>query len=83
MTTITIQCPEEVLLSLNNDSGSFGRELTLAAAMKFYELGKLSSGRAADLAGIPRTEFLRRTAEFKAPIWDIDKDEINRDIANA
>ena len=58
MSTIEIQVPEEALISLKLDADSFARELLLLAAAKLFELGKLSSGRAAQLAGISRVEFL-------------------------
>ncbi|MBD3244082.1 MAG: UPF0175 family protein [Chitinivibrionales bacterium] len=83
MVSITIQCPDEVLISLKDNAESFGRDLTLAAAMKFYELGRLSSGRAADLAGIPRVEFLRRAHEFKVPAWDLSEEDIRQDLSDA
>ncbi len=36
---------------------TLGQELCLSAAMKLYELGKLSSGAAAQLASIERVVF--------------------------
>jgi len=83
MTTITIQCPDEVLISLKDDADSFRRDLTMAAAMKFYEMGKLSSGRAAELAGVPRVEFLRRAGEFGVPAWNLTEAEVCKDLGNA
>jgi predicted HTH domain antitoxin len=80
---VTIQCPDEVLISLKTDAASFGRDIALAAAMKLYELGRLSSGRAAQLAGLARVEFLRRAAEFKVPAWDLSEDELRQDARNA
>lgn len=60
MTTrhIAIEVPEIVLLSEKMDEEAFAREVRMLAAVKLYELGRLSSGRAAELAGIPRVEFL-------------------------
>ena len=55
---IMIEVPETVLLAEKTDEASFARELRLLAAIKLYELGRLSSGRAAELAGMPRVEFL-------------------------
>lgn len=83
MTRITIECPDEVLISLKESAESFKRQLALAAAMKFYELGRLSSGRAAELAGLSRVEFLSRAAEFGVPAWDLSEAELRRDLGNA
>lgn len=55
---ITIQIPEKVLLAEKTDAQSFAREIRILAAVKLYEMGRLSSGRAAELAGMSRVEFL-------------------------
>lgn len=39
--------------------------MKILAAVKLYELGRLSSGRAADLAGISRLEFLARLEQYQ------------------
>ena len=41
--------------------------IRLAAAAKLYELGKLSSGRAADLAGLPRSVSYKRWGSMAYP----------------
>jgi predicted HTH domain antitoxin len=46
---IVIDVPEKVLLAEKADESSFARELRVLAAVKLYELGRLSSGRAAEL----------------------------------
>ena len=60
MTTrkIAVDIPESVLLAEKTDEHSFAHELRMLAAVKLYELGRLSSGRAAELAGMARVEFL-------------------------
>ena len=67
MTTrrIVIDVPEKVLLAEKVDESSFARELRILAAVKLYELGRLSSGRAAELAGMPRVEFLLELGRYK------------------
>jgi len=55
---ITIDVPEKVLLAEKVDAATFGRELQILAAVKMYELGRLTSGSAADLAGMNRIAFL-------------------------
>lgn len=63
---ITIDVPEKVHRSEKTDKKSFGRDLRILAAVKLYELGRLSSGRAAELAGMPRVEFLLTLGRYKA-----------------
>ena len=67
MTTrqIVINVPEAVLQAENSDADTFARELCILAAVKLYELGRLSSGRAAELAGMSRVEFLMNLGRYK------------------
>ncbi len=62
---ILVNVPEEVLLAEKTDEANFGRELLMLAAVKLYELGRLSSGRAAELAGMSRVEFLLSLGRYK------------------
>jgi predicted HTH domain antitoxin len=65
MRQIVINVPEEVFASEHTDEAGFGRELCMMAAVKLYELGRLSSGRAAELAGVSRAEFLLNLGRFQ------------------
>lgn len=62
---IIISVPEEFLEGEQMDGTEFARELTLLAAVKLFELGRLSSGRAAKLAGLSRIEFLDALERFR------------------
>ena len=62
---IVINVPEKILLAEKTDAASFAKELRILAAVKLYELGRLSSGRAAELAGMPRVEFLLTLGCYK------------------
>ncbi len=62
---IIVNVPEKVLLAEKTDAASFARELPILAAVKLYELGRLSSGRAAELAGMSRVEFLLALERYK------------------
>ena len=76
---IVIDVPEKVLLAEKKDEADFARELRILAAVKLYELGRLSSGRAAELAGMSRVEFLLELGKYKvfpfeAELRDLEKE---------
>ena len=62
---ILIEIPEKILLAEKTDEKTFARELRILAAVKLYEMGRLSSGRAAELAGMSRIEFLLSLERYK------------------
>jgi predicted HTH domain antitoxin len=62
---ILIDVPEKVLLAEKTDEYTFAQELRMLAAVKLYELKRLSSGRAAELAGMPRIQFLLSLKRYK------------------
>ncbi|MBA3944845.1 MAG: UPF0175 family protein [Herpetosiphonaceae bacterium] len=62
---VVLDIPEKVLLAEKTDEVAFAREVRVLAAVKLYELGRLSSGRAADLAGMPRVEFLLTLGRYQ------------------
>lgn len=80
---LTIPYPEDLLLSLKESPAEFEAEARLLLAVKLYELGKVSTGRAAELAGIPRVEFLFALDRFGLSPIGVDPDEVERDLANA
>lgn len=57
--------------------------MRLAAAMKLYEIHKLSSGAAAQLAGIPRPCFLAKLGDYGIASFRMTGDNIEADATNA
>jgi predicted HTH domain antitoxin len=83
MADVTMPIPEETLIALKLSPEEAGDALRLAAAMKLYELGRLSSGAAAALAGLPRTVFLSKLAEYGINTFQLSEDELKEDLARA
>ena len=53
----------------------------MAAAAKLYELGKLSSGRAAALARVPRVSLRQALARYGIPIFEMTEEELEQEAA--
>jgi predicted HTH domain antitoxin len=83
MRHVTIDIPDETLLALKLAPAGAAQELRLAAAVKLYELGRLSSGAAAQLAGIPRVVFLTKLADYGVPTFRLTEEELRRELENA
>ncbi len=79
MTQLVLDIPDHSLLAFGNSAEQTGKALRLAAAMKLYEIRKLSSGAAAELAGMTRTCFLERLQEFSLPCFDYDVADFARE----
>jgi len=80
MTEIVLRVPEETALLLRVPAAEVGPKLQMAAAAKLYELGELSSGAAARLAGVPRTIFLSRLADYGIDTFRLNENELQRQV---
>ena len=76
MIQLTIDMPEGALAALHQDPRQFVRELRLAAAVKWYEMRRISQGRAAEIAGISRSEFIAALGQFGVSPFQEEADEI-------
>ena len=73
-----------VLAALKKDHQAFSAELRLAAAVKWYELGLVSQGRAAEIAGLSRAEFLAALGRYGvSPFQQGDVNELVSDAREA
>ena len=80
---LTIAYPEDLLLSLKESPEEFEQQARLLLAVKLYEIGKISSGMAARLAGIERVAFLFELNRFGHAVIDTPPEELDQDVENA
>ena len=76
MVELRIEMPEGALAALRTDLEGFGRELRLAAAVTWYDRRLVSQGRAAEIAGISRTEFIGALGRYGVSPFQETADEI-------
>jgi len=50
------------------------------AALKMFELGKITSGKAAELAGMSRAEFLEACGRYRISVFNYPDEEIGEEI---
>jgi predicted HTH domain antitoxin len=79
MSQIVLEVPNESLLALRITPEAAGARLLLAAAVKLFEIGELSSGSAASLAGMPRVVFLSKLADFGLDSFRLTEPELLRE----
>jgi predicted nucleic acid-binding protein len=82
MTTIQMTVPDEILAALRRSPDEVAGELRLAAAMHWYERGVLSQERAAQLAGLDRTDFILALARAGMDAFAVDFRSLRRELSD-
>jgi predicted HTH domain antitoxin len=77
---LIIHLPGEIRQMLNRTSEELARDVRLYAALMLFRQGKLSSGAAAEMAGVPRVMFLDLCAEYDIPVSQITGDDLRKEM---
>ena len=83
MRDITITLPEGLLIETGQTREQFVQEATFLLASKLYELGRLSSGRAASICGLDRVTFLLTLHRVGVTAINLDDRELEDELAYA
>lgn len=73
---VSIELPRSVFSAVRQDPTSFVEEMRLAAAVKWYEMQRVSQAKAAEVAGLSRAEFLSALVRFGVSPFQYDADEM-------
>jgi predicted HTH domain antitoxin len=80
---VTIDLPDDAFSVLRMRPDNFVKEMRLAAAVKWYEMGKISQSKAAELSGISRQEFLDALYRFNVSPFQVTPDELREELSHA
>lgn len=80
MTTLTMELPHTVFSSLRCSPGEFAVEIRKAAAIHWYQKGLLSQEKAAEVAGMDRTDFFLLLASEKVDVFVVDMESLRQEL---
>ncbi len=81
MNTVSINIPESAFPFLGENQDDLGRELLTAAVVKWFELGTISQGKAAEILGLSRTAFLDVLAAYRVSAWQYTKEDLDEEFS--
>jgi predicted HTH domain antitoxin len=80
---LRMDMPETVFSAIRKNPTEFVAEMRLAAAVKWYEMGIISQEKAAEVAGLSRTDFIFSLARFGVSPFQYTADEIEKELQDA
>ena len=83
MVQLTLELPRDVFMALREDLDTFLREMCLAAAVKWYEMQRISQAKAAEIAGLSRPGFLVALGQFEVTPFQVSAGELIAEVQDA
>src|SRR5271166_4496890 len=75
MATVTIEVPDDAFAALRRSPKEFAQEMRVAAAIHWYRRELISQGKAAEIAGLTRREFLEALFREQVPACQVTIEE--------
>ena len=80
MQQLTLEFPDDLELAVQTTPEELLAQIRVMAALKMFELGKLSSGKAAQLAGLSRVEFFEMCGRYRVSLFNYPADELEAEL---
>ena len=76
MQTLSIPYSEDLLIATGSSPEQLEKEFRLLLGVKLFEVGRLSLGKAAEIAATPKLRFMDELARLEIPVINLDDDQI-------
>jgi predicted HTH domain antitoxin len=80
MAQVVFELPPTVFSALRKSPEEFATEMRLAAAIHWYSQGMVSQGKAAEIAGVSRADFLEELFHRKIPAVQVTLEELREEL---
>lgn len=80
MATVTVEVPDGAFSALRRSPQEFAREMRIAAALQWYHQGLVSQGKAAEIAGLTRADFLDALFRAGIPACQVTPEELREEL---
>ena len=80
MKTLTVSYPQDFEFAVSTTTEELEAQVRLMAALKMFELGKLSSRKAAELAGMSRVEFFEMCGRYRVSVFNYDPEDLESEL---
>ena len=81
MKTLAVNVSDSLLVHTSDED--LARQSQFLLALKFFELGRLTSSQAAEMCGMNRVDFLVAASQTRTPVADLNEEELRREIHDA
>ncbi len=81
-TELRLNIPAEILYTLNETKNDFIKKMKFYTALELYRLQKISAGKAAELAGMHKIDFIFELGRHDVPVINYDVDDFLEEVAS-
>ncbi len=78
---ITLDLPDSSFSALRTTPEKFVLEMKYAAVVKWYEMGKISQAKGAEICDVSRAEFIRILSEHQVSILQYDEAALDQELS--
>ena len=79
---LVIDLPETVFSSLRVTPKEYADEMRRAAAVKWYEMRRISQGKASELCGVSRSQFMRILNDYRVSVLQDDSASLAAEVGS-